>query len=105
MSLSNRLGLLGRKVGMMRVFTDDGDAIPVTVLDVSNNRVAQVKTVENPEPTAHPRIMKAHEAHMDWQTLQAHLATLRQAAEADQPEAIKAVLTTCVQGYQPTTHS
>ena len=28
MSLSNRLGLLGRKVGMMRVFTDDGDAIP-----------------------------------------------------------------------------
>jgi large subunit ribosomal protein L3 len=46
MSLSNRLGLLGRKVGMMRIFTDDGDAIPVTVLDVSNNRVTQVKTVE-----------------------------------------------------------
>ena len=35
MSLSNRLGLLGRKVGMMRLFTEDGDAIPVTVLDVS----------------------------------------------------------------------
>jgi large subunit ribosomal protein L3 len=46
MSLSNRLGLLGRKVGMMRIFTGDGDAVPVTVLDVSNNRVAQVKTVE-----------------------------------------------------------
>ena len=46
MSLSNHLGLLGRKVGMMRIFTDDGDAVPVTVLDVSNNRVAQVKTVE-----------------------------------------------------------
>jgi len=30
----------------MRVFTDDGDAIPVTVLDVSNNRVTQIKTVE-----------------------------------------------------------
>jgi large subunit ribosomal protein L3 len=41
------LGLLGRKVGMMRIFTDDGDAIPVTVLDVSNNRVTQIKTVEN----------------------------------------------------------
>jgi len=40
----HRLGLLGRKVGMMRIFTDDGDAVPVTVLDVSNNRVAQVKT-------------------------------------------------------------
>ena len=47
MSLSNRLGLLGRKVGMMRIFTDDGDAVPVTVLDVSNNRVTQVKTQEN----------------------------------------------------------
>ena len=44
MSLAEQLGLLGRKVGMMRIFTDDGDAIPVTVLDVSNNRVAQVKT-------------------------------------------------------------
>jgi large subunit ribosomal protein L3 len=42
----HRLGLLGRKVGMMRIFTDDGDAIPVTVLDVSNNRVAQVKTAD-----------------------------------------------------------
>jgi large subunit ribosomal protein L3 len=44
MSLANHLGLLGRKVGMMRIFTDDGDAVPVTVLDVSNNRVTQVKT-------------------------------------------------------------
>jgi large subunit ribosomal protein L3 len=42
-----RLGLLGRKVGMMRIFTDDGDAIPVTVLDVSNNRVTQIKTADN----------------------------------------------------------
>ena len=39
-----RLGLVGRKVGMMRIFTDDGDAVPVTVLDMSNNRVTQVKT-------------------------------------------------------------
>lgn len=44
MSLSNSLGLLGRKVGMMRLFTEDGDSVPVTVVDVSNNRVAQVKT-------------------------------------------------------------
>ena len=46
MSLSNSLGLLGRKVGMMRLFTDDGDAVPVTVIDVSSNRVSQVKTQE-----------------------------------------------------------
>jgi large subunit ribosomal protein L3 len=38
------LGLVGRKVGMTRLFTDDGDAVAVTVVDVSNNRVAQVKT-------------------------------------------------------------
>lgn len=38
------LGLVGRKVGMTRVFTDDGDAIPVTVVDVSNNRVTQIRT-------------------------------------------------------------
>lgn len=37
------LGLVGRKVGMTRIFTDDGDTIPVTVVDVSNNRVTQVK--------------------------------------------------------------
>jgi large subunit ribosomal protein L3 len=47
-----RLGLLGRKVGMMRIYTDDGDAIPVTVLDVSNNRVTQVKTPESDGYTA-----------------------------------------------------
>lgn len=40
------LGLLGRKVGMTRLFAEDGSTIPVTVLDVSNNRVTQVKTPE-----------------------------------------------------------
>lgn len=39
------LGLIGRKVGMTRLFTDEGEAIPVTVIDVSDNRVAQVKTL------------------------------------------------------------
>lgn len=38
------LGLVGRKIGMTRIFTDDGVSVPVTVLDVSNNRVSQVKT-------------------------------------------------------------
>ena len=41
------LGLVGRKVGMTRIFTDDGDSQPVTVLDVSNNRVTQIKTPAN----------------------------------------------------------
>ena len=38
------LGLVGRKVGMTRIFAEDGSTIPVTVLDVSNNRVTQIKT-------------------------------------------------------------
>jgi large subunit ribosomal protein L3 len=40
------LGLLGKKLGMTRIFADDGTTIPVTVLSVENNRVVQVKTVE-----------------------------------------------------------
>ena len=40
------LGLVGRKVGMTRIFAEDGASIPVTVLDVSNNCVTQVKTPE-----------------------------------------------------------
>jgi large subunit ribosomal protein L3 len=38
------LGLVGRKVGMTRIFAEDGASIPVTVLDVSDNRVSQIKT-------------------------------------------------------------
>jgi large subunit ribosomal protein L3 len=40
------LGLVGRKVGMMRIFKDDGTSVPVTVLDCSGNRVAQIKSQE-----------------------------------------------------------
>jgi large subunit ribosomal protein L3 len=40
------IGLVGRKVGMTRIFTDDGGTLPVTVLDVSDNRVSQVKTAD-----------------------------------------------------------
>ena len=44
--MSEKLGLVGRKIGMTRIFTEDGESIPVTVLDVSGNRVTQVKTEE-----------------------------------------------------------
>ncbi len=47
MTTSARLGLVGRKVGMTRIFTADGAAVPVTVLDVSNNRVTQIKTPDS----------------------------------------------------------
>ena len=39
-------GLVGRKCGMTRVFTEDGDSIPVTVIEAQPNRITQVKTVE-----------------------------------------------------------
>ncbi len=41
------VGLVGRKCGMTRVFTEDGVSIPVTVIEVLPNRVTQIKTVEN----------------------------------------------------------
>jgi large subunit ribosomal protein L3 len=51
-TLGRSLGLLGRKVGMTRIFTDEGESVPVTVLDVSNNRVSQVKTADTDGYTA-----------------------------------------------------
>jgi large subunit ribosomal protein L3 len=41
------IGLVGRKCGMTRVFTEAGESVPVTVVQVLPNRVTQVKTVEN----------------------------------------------------------
>ncbi|MDE1515021.1 MULTISPECIES: 50S ribosomal protein L3 [Vibrio] len=40
------IGLVGRKVGMTRVFTEEGVSIPVTVVEVEANRITQVKTLE-----------------------------------------------------------
>lgn len=40
-------GLVGRKCGMTRIFTEDGVSIPVTVVEVEPNRVTQIKSLEN----------------------------------------------------------
>ena len=40
------IGLIGRKCGMTRIFTDAGESVPVTVVEVLPNRVTQVKSVE-----------------------------------------------------------
>ncbi|AOM41677.1 50S ribosomal protein L3 [Xenorhabdus hominickii] len=40
------IGLVGKKVGMTRIFTEDGVSIPVTVIEIENNRVTQVKNKE-----------------------------------------------------------
>jgi large subunit ribosomal protein L3 len=47
MSIAHGLGLVGRKRGMTRVFTDAGETVPVTVIEALPNRVAQVKTPDN----------------------------------------------------------
>jgi large subunit ribosomal protein L3 len=40
------IGLIGRKAGMTRVFTEEGSSIPVTVVEVKPNRISQIKSVE-----------------------------------------------------------
>lgn len=42
-----RKGILGKKVGMTQVFTDNGELVPVTVVEVTPNVIMQIKTVEN----------------------------------------------------------
>ncbi|HEY8907282.1 MAG TPA: polysaccharide biosynthesis protein, partial [Rhodoferax sp.] len=54
---------------------------------------------DNPAPTDHPRIMKAHEDYLPWPELQPQLQTLQQAAEAGDVAAIKSVMHVCVHGY------
>jgi len=59
----------------------------------------------NPTPTAHPRIMMAHEHFMPWPELQEQLHLLDQAASQDDEESIRLVLKTCVDGFHsPVAH-
>jgi large subunit ribosomal protein L3 len=51
------LGLVGRKVGMTRVFTDEGESIPVTVLEIAPNRVTQIKS---PDSDGYSALQVAH---------------------------------------------
>ncbi|MEY4738233.1 MAG: hypothetical protein RL302_2552, partial [Pseudomonadota bacterium] len=78
----------------------DGDIeIRVTGLRPGEKLYEELLIGDNPTPTAHPRIMKAHEDYLDWTALQQPLSTLQQAALADDVHGIKAVLTACVHGY------
>jgi len=68
------MGLVGRKVGMTRIFTDDGDSVPVTVLDVSNNRVAQVRDADSDGYVAVQLIFGARRASRVTKALAGHYA-------------------------------
>lgn len=68
------LGLVGRKVGMTRIFTDDGDSVPVTVLDVAGNRVAQIKKPETDGYSAVQVVYGKRRANRVTKPLAGHLA-------------------------------
>ena len=50
------IGIVGRKAGMTRIFTEDGQAVSVTVIEVEPNRITQLKTLESPFPSPWPLI-------------------------------------------------
>jgi len=52
MNSNFKMGIVGRKAGMSRVFTEDGRSIPVTLIEASPNRITQIKTAETDGYTA-----------------------------------------------------
>jgi large subunit ribosomal protein L3 len=68
------MGLVGRKVGMTRIFTDEGDTLPVTVLDVSDNRITQIKSPDKDGYTAVQVTFGKRRASRVGKALAGHLA-------------------------------
>jgi FlaA1/EpsC-like NDP-sugar epimerase len=73
--------------------------IAITGLRPGEKLYEELLIGDNPTPTAHPRIMKAHEDFLPWPVLEQHLQILCQAAEHSDVAGIKGVLLTCVHGY------
>ncbi len=80
----------------------NGDiAIAVTGLRPGEKLYEELLIGENPLPTSHPRIMKAHEDFLPWDELQAKLGGLRLALDANDVPLIRSLLKDLVPGYQP----
>ncbi|MBK9236404.1 MAG: polysaccharide biosynthesis protein [Rhodoferax sp.] len=78
----------------------EGDIeIVITGLRPGEKLYEELLIGDNPAPTSHPRIMKAHEEFMNWAQLSAVLDRLQLAAVDDDAQTIKQVLAACVQGY------
>jgi FlaA1/EpsC-like NDP-sugar epimerase len=76
--------------------------IAITGLRPGEKLYEELLIGDNPEPTEHPRIMKAREPFLPWAQLQGELDVLLAAAHQNNAEAIKTVFLRHVQGYQPT---
>lgn len=104
------IGLVGRKIGMTRVFTDEGVSLPVTVLEVSNNRVAQVKSADTDGYTAvqvahgtrRPgRVSKAAAGHFAKAGVEAGSVLKEFTVNADQLAGLQPGATISVEIFQP----
>ncbi len=73
--------------------------IAITGLRPGEKLYEELLIGDNPTPTAHARIMKAHEDFLPWSVLAVHLESLRGATQNDDVAAIKSVLKTCVHGF------
>ena len=81
----------------------EGDiAIEVTGLRPGEKLYEELLIGDNPKPTQHPRIMKAHEQYLPWQQLEQKLNALSIAISANDVPVIRALLKDLVSGYQPT---
>jgi len=82
----------------------DGDiAIEITGLRPGEKLFEELLIGDNPQPTSHPRIMKAHEQQLAAPVLEAELGHLNAAMESGDLTTVRALLQKLVQGYQPET--
>jgi len=78
----------------------EGDIeIQITGLRAGEKLYEELLIGDNPAPTSHPRIMKAHEVYLSWSELLPILQQMQVAAGEDDVDAIKRMLTACVHGY------
>ena len=68
------LGLVGRKAGMTRVFTEDGKSIPVTLIEATPNRITQIKTPETDGYSAVQVVVGSRRASLITKPVAGHLA-------------------------------
>ena len=79
--------------------------ITITGLRPGEKLYEELLIGNNPTPSAHPRIMKAHEEFLPWEELQVQLEQLREAIEMERIDVLKDVLRTCVNGYVDSAYS